>query len=1002
MLQKSLMSMFVLCCATLTCAEEYNPPVSTSRLKQIPWADKIVKNKDQSWRPHYDSSLPKEQNSGRIVAYAGKWSRHDFGGHDGLTGRCGWRHAISPVLRDAKVGTSILKNIYDTIDIDGDGDVTDDFIMSIPFDLNIPLNAEDWPLSYTFPERLSARFYGGITWYLANNDKKKPMFAYEWGINCDHAGAIKDGRAEDHPFNGIRHTKIPGSFLKHYISLVWKKEDFLNNGDDYTVSFDDTSRMSTFVMRYWYGINDVRMIAQNGDQFYISEMMPEVPDYAFKYAKGQQKVAFNPLVYPAQLTWAKYNPRDYQVGFEEEGAVFEKRVFDDVQAVGVYFAKTDTSNANTHIKWYGFECDAVITAPKEPSSHIEMKSIPSTDASVPSFNIASVELPYTLWKRELYHYATAPLGIMDKRYVFDKPGDMGSMAYGVRKHESDEPLTHHTFYDTLAVCNTISELEGKEPCYYLDAACTEIFRNQHLYTIYNYEKGNAFTRRNLESPVMKKLPLPKIYVKWKADGHRLPTVAEWKCAYGDGQEVLPSTPQDGTQIVGQSTANTHGIYDMIGNVWELCWTFGDAYDPAVNPQVTALGGDYNYPESPETRPVSPYGDVPFNGLANIGVRLVNRDAGLPAPAMGVVKETSVDMSGIPEWNFKQGEIFGKQKEDVQMTDQHLDMVALPAGSFKRNDNAIIQISEFEISKYTTTYAKWIEVYQWAEAHGYSFSKSGAMGSMMWFDFTHEPEEPVTNITWHDAVTWCNALSEIEGKTPCYYYDEERTIVVRKSFYYRAPKLGGKTYAHPAKQKGGAGLGLKQHYAHPYIFTSWDVDGYRLPTVAELEYVTRGGIDSPFDDELKNIDDYVWGPMNGEGRTHKVGMKKPNSFGVYDIQGNVFEYAFDQVRDTYRPLKRDLDNPIRSPYMAWKRKKGAAAGVSSTRMYVGGPSFLTGHPYIDNEGIGGTQQYSSHYYSDLSFRPVRCEAGTHPKDMHRELAPIVYEKKLKKNSWFGYK
>lgn len=970
-------------------AKEYSLPKSADRLEKIPWAKDLTKRTDQVWRPKYDATAPETPNPCRIVSYAGKWSRHDFGGHDGLSGSCGWRYSISPVLQDRKMGDKIVKMIFDQVDMDGDGDKTDDFIVYSPFNLDVPLNAEDWPLSHTFPERLSATFYGGITWYLANNSKKKPEFVAEWGINCDHAGAIYDGRAEDHPFNGLRHRTIPNSFLKHYIAMVWKKEDFLNKGSHYRVSFDDSSRMSTFFMRYWYGFNDIRMIVQNGDRFYISELAPNIPNDAFN-SKRYNYNAFNPIMYPTKITWAEYTPDEYKIDLDVENATFEKMIFDDVQAVGLYAAKTDTSPANTHTKWYGFECDAVVHAPKEPSAHIEMVSIegPGGEAaeplSVPPFNMAITEVPFSLWQ-DIYLYGNAPCAIIQSRYGYKKPGSMGSMLYGKRTHEHEEPLTDVAFYDAFAICNTLSEMEGKTPCYYLDPDFQTIFKNQHLHEKADFNEQSAFLRRNFESPTYYPNPLPKIFVKWTANGHRLPTAAEWKEAakgQGSGDRGQGSA---GTQPVASSQPNANGIYDMIGNVWELCWTFGDVYDPEANPVITALGGDYNYPGSPEDHPVSVYGNVPYDGLANIGIRLVNRDAGLPPPPMGAAKESGIAMQDTPQWNFKQGEIFGKKQQAKTISESVMDMVSIPSGSFERVDKAIITIAAFEMSKYTTTYANWVDVYKWALANGYSFLMPGDMGSMRWFDFTHSPEEPVTHISWHDAITWCNALSEMEGKKPCYYYDEARTQVVREAFAYHPPKLAGAEYV--PSQNEFIGHGLMEFYAHPYIFTSWDTDGYRLPTVAELEYVIRGGIDNHWETEIKSKEDYMWLPMTAAGRTHEVGMKKANFFGLHDIQGNVWEYAFDTYRDHSRPFDRDVDNPIRSPFSAWQKPKGAAAGVESTRLYVGGPSFLTGRHHIGGKSsMGGTQQYASHYYPDLGFRPVRCEVGTHPRDMRRELAP----------------
>jgi formylglycine-generating enzyme required for sulfatase activity len=82
------------------------------------------------------------------------------------------------------------------------------------------------------------------------------------------------------------------------------------------------------------------------------------------------------------------------------------------------------------------------------------------------------------------------------------------------------------------------------------------------------------------------------------------------------------------------------------------------------------------------------------------------------------------------------------------------------------------------------------------------------------------------------------------------------------------------------------------------------NNYRLPSEAEWEYAARAGTTTAwsFGDNPKDLEQYAWIDSNGESKTHPVGTKRPNPWGLYDMHGNVGEWTLDQYSpDTYAKL-----------------------------------------------------------------------------------------------------
>jgi formylglycine-generating enzyme required for sulfatase activity len=110
------------------------------------------------------------------------------------------------------------------------------------------------------------------------------------------------------------------------------------------------------------------------------------------------------------------------------------------------------------------------------------------------------------------------------------------------------------------------------------------------------------------------------------------------------------------------------------------------------------------------------------------------------------------------------------------------------------------------------------------------------------------------------------------------------------------------YADETFKKGREGhplLGVTWHAAMQYCRWLSIKTGkqYRLPTEAEWEYACRAGTKTAyfFGDDPKQLGDYGWFADNAEEKTHKIGSKKPNPWGLYDMYGNVSEWCLDRYK-----------------------------------------------------------------------------------------------------------
>lgn len=171
-----------------------------------------------------------------------------------------------------------------------------------------------------------------------------------------------------------------------------------------------------------------------------------------------------------------------------------------------------------------------------------------------------------------------------------------------------------------------------------------------------------------------------------------------------------------------------------------------------------------------------------------------------------------------------------------------------------------RLEPYRLAKYEVTSSLWCTVFEKAIKKGYKFSSDA---------FENLDDIPITNITWHDAIVWTNALSEELSKTPCYVDANGNTL----------KDATNEALCNLARVKK-------------------DATGYRLPQEAEWEVAARGG--NPLDNDVWNyvyaggqiIDELGWYGKNSESSLHKVGTKKSNTLALHDMSGNAWEWCFD--------------------------------------------------------------------------------------------------------------
>jgi formylglycine-generating enzyme required for sulfatase activity len=217
---------------------------------------------------------------------------------------------------------------------------------------------------------------------------------------------------------------------------------------------------------------------------------------------------------------------------------------------------------------------------------------------------------------------------------------------------------------------------------------------------------------------------------------------------------------------------------------------------------------------------------------------------------------------------------------------------------KSKNNYDVTVSTFEISKYEVTVADWKAFINAAKL------EMPAKPSWGWND-----DYPITNVTWTEAIRYCNWLSKANNLKPAYTKDGDKYTC------------------------------------------NFAANGYRLPTEAEWEFAAKGGKKSKNytysgSNDLELIS---WYAQNSRKSPKQIGTKLANELGIYDMSGNVWEWCWDWYSPIYYKTEKRV-NPV-GPERGEKRCIRGGSWDSSKIDYLKPSNGLNSNPTSTNSFFG---------------------------------------------------
>jgi formylglycine-generating enzyme required for sulfatase activity len=189
------------------------------------------------------------------------------------------------------------------------------------------------------------------------------------------------------------------------------------------------------------------------------------------------------------------------------------------------------------------------------------------------------------------------------------------------------------------------------------------------------------------------------------------------------------------------------------------------------------------------------------------------------------------------------------------------------------------------------------------------------------------KRPVERVSWYDALVFCNKLSAQEGLSPVYKINNSTNPTVWGAVPTATWNSGTSQYDYEG-----------DHAAWDAVTKVSGANGYRLPTEAAWEYACRAGKGTAFNcgtSTYTATGDYDaiviplgWYTGNSDNKTHEVGKKAANDWGLYDMHGNVYEWCGDRYAAGYYSASGAGTDPMGPTSGVYGVRRGGCEYVDS--------------------------------------------------------------------------